>query len=111
METLDIHQVLGMLGKKSAQPWGVFSDLQTQGKINNFPTPLKIKVGGKRVFNKKRVLEWLNQDKEPIVNLSLAFLKGHYAPAHLQTKWAAKKARARINKPISTFVRVQEDHK
>ena len=31
METLTIHEVLELLGKKSNQPWGVFSDMQAAG--------------------------------------------------------------------------------
>ncbi len=107
METLTIHEVLELLGKKSNQPWGVFSDMQAQGKLNGFPMPLKLKVDGKRVYNKIRVMEWMERDKKPMPNLVFDFLTGKYDPAHLQAKRKIfRRKEQKINKPKPETVKV-----
>ncbi len=78
--------------------------MQNRGHLEGFPEPLKQKVNKKNVYNKARVIEWLNgKYTKPDY---FGFLTGKYAPFHLQTKWILKKMRAKQNKPKTVTVRV-----
>ncbi len=98
------QEVLELMGVTTTNHWSYFNNLQNRGHLEGFPEPLKQKVNKKNVYNKARVIEWLNgKYTKPDY---FGFLTGKYAPFHLQTKWILKKMRAKQNKPKTVTVRV-----
>ena len=106
-EVITQQEVLELMGVTTTNHWSYFNNLQNRGHLEGFPEPLKQKVNKKNVYNKARVIEWLNgKYTKPDY---FGFLTGKYAPFHLQTKWILKKMRAKQNKPKTVTVRCVGD--
>lgn len=105
METLTVISILKLLNVETQAPWYTFEKMQKQGLLDKFPKPLKTDFRKKRVFDKAKVLKWIEKNYQPPTNLIFEFLKGSYAPPTLQTKWTLRKQQAKLRKPKTVLMK------
>jgi len=105
-EIITQQEVLELMGVTTTNHWSYFNNLQSRGHLEGFPEPLKQKVNKKNVYNKARVLEWLNgKYTKPDY---FGFLTGKYDQISIQNKRKAfRRIESKIGRPKPKTVTVR----
>lgn len=85
-EYINQDEIVKLLGIKCSDANQTIHNLINRGKLDGFPKPLNIRINRKAVYNRKRVLAYLNGDNKVKSNLAFDFLTGKYDPARIKAK-------------------------